>query len=427
MTLSDRINIEKGILEGKSFRQIAKSIGKDPSTVSKEVKKHSRITERKKSIAETPIPCARRKGCTVHDLCDRHCDIQCQMCKRPGFRCSDICDLYEPRKCPRLERPPYVCNGCAKRSACLMEMRVYSSKYADDEYRSTLITSREGINQTPETIQRINDLITPLVKKGQSIAHIYATHAEELSCSRKTIYTYVNQGIFDIANIDMRRVVKYKKRKTATRSSAKDRTYRKGHNYDDFKKVLSKSGTINVVEMDTVEGKHGGKVLMTMLFRSCNLMLIFLLNRKTQSEVKRIFDDLTGSLGEEVFESIFPVILTDGGVEFSDREALEVSDDGVRRTTIYYCDPYSSWQKGAIEKNHEYIRYVIPKGKSMNGLTDNKVKLMMNHINSEKRDSLNGHSPFELSQLLLDHRLHEVLGLESVPPDEVDLTPELIK
>lgn len=427
MTLSDRINIEKGILEGKSFRQIAKAIGKDPSTISKEVKKHSRVTERNMSLANTPIPCAKRRDCTIRNLCSNNCDIQCKVCKNSGFRCIDICEFYEPRKCPKLERPPYVCNGCVKKASCLMETRVYSSKYADDEYRKTLITSREGINQTPESIQRINDLITPLVKKGQSIAHIYATHAEELSCSRKTMYTYVNQGIFDIANIDMRRVVKYKKRRTATRCSAKDRAYRKGHNYDDFKKVLSRNGNLNVVEMDTVEGKRGGKVLLTMLFRRCNLMLIFLLKRKIQAEVKRVFDELTELLGEELFEDIFPVILTDGGVEFSDREGLEVTDDGVKRTTIYYCDPYSSWQKGAIEKNHEYIRYVIPKGRSMNSLTDSKVRLMMNNINSEKRDSLNGHSPFELSQLLLDHRLHEALGLESIPPDEVELTPELIK
>ena len=182
-----------------------------------------------------------------------------------------------------------------------------------------------------------------------------------------------------------------------------------------------------VVEMDTVVGKKGGKAFLTMLFRSCNLMLIFLIDSQTQAEVKRIFDFLTDGLGTERFRSIFEVILTDGGSEFSDRTDLEITDDGVVRTCVYYCDPYSSWQKGALEKNHEYIRYVIPKGKTFDMLTEEKVRRLMNHINSEKRDSLNGHSPYELSQLLLDNELHALLGLEEIAPDEVNLKPELIR
>ena len=92
-----------------------------------------------------------------------------------------------------------------------MDKKVYSSKYADDCYRELLISSREGINQTPESIQRINDILTPLVKKGQSIAHIYATHADELKCSRRTMYTYIDSGVFNVRNIDLWRKIKYKK------------------------------------------------------------------------------------------------------------------------------------------------------------------------------------------------------------------------
>jgi IS30 family transposase len=307
-----------------------------------------------------------------------------------------------------------------------MERRVYSSKYADDDYRRTLVESREGINQTPESIQRMNDIVTPLIRKGQSIGHIYATHAEEIGCSRKTLYEYIAQGVFDVGNLDMRRVVRYKKRKKRTRCSATEREYRKGHNYQDFLKYMKSHPGARVVEMDTVVGKKGGKAFLTMLFRSCNLMLIFLIDSQTQAEVKRIFDFLTDGLGTERFRSIFEVILTDGGSEFSDRTDLEITDDGVVRTSVYYCDPYSSWQKGALEKNHEYIRYVIPKGKTFDMLTEEKVRRLMNHINSEKRDSLNGHSPYELSQLLLDNELHALLGLEEIAPDEVNLKPELI-
>lgn len=126
-------------------------------------------------------------------------------------------------------------------------------------------------------------------------------------------------------------------------------------------------------------------------------------------------------------QKIFPVILTDGGSEFSAREEMEEFCNGVPSTVVYYCDPYSFWQKGACEKNHEYIRYVLPKGTSFDDITDNQVQKLMNHINSEKRDSLNGHSPYELSLLLLDNKLHEGLSLKEIHPDEVNLSPSLLK
>ena len=120
-------------------------------------------------------------------------------------------------------------------------------------------------------------------------------------------------------------------------------------------------------------------------------------------------------------------MITDNGHEFRDRLHLERNKNGEIRTRIYYCDPNRSDQKGALEKNHEYIRYVLPKGSSFENLSDEKTLLLMNHINSEKRDSLNGHSPYEVSRILLDNKLHEALGLIEIPADEVTLNPALIK
>ena len=128
-----------------------------------------------------------------------------------------------------------------------------------------------------------------------------------------------------------------------------------------------------------------------------------------------------------LFRKLFEIILTDGGSEFSGREDLETASDGNRRTTVYYCDPYSFWQKGCCEKNHEYIRYVRKKGSSFEDLEQADADLLANHINSTKRDSLNGHSPFELSQLLLDEKLLTVMNYKAIAPDDVRLTPELLK
>jgi IS30 family transposase len=180
--------------------------------------------------------------------------------------------------------------------------------------------------------------------------------------------------------------------------------------------------------MDTVEGKKGtSSCFLTMLFRNCKLMLMFLLKEQTQEEVIRIFDYLTDVLGIELFQKLFEVILTDNGHEFQNRLRLECNENGEIRTKIYYCDPNRSDQKGSLEKNHEYIRYVLPKGTSFESMTNEKTLLLLNHINSEKRDSLNEHSPYEVSRILLDNRLHEALGLIEIPADEVTLIPELIK
>lgn len=434
LDLSGRIRIEQGLNNNESFRSIAIALNKDPSTISKEVRRHSVIKE-SRATKFSPIPCANNYDalkpksniCKVIHMCgDNDCNCTCVKCRK--FRCSEVCQFYKPRKCEYLEKPPYVCNGCPKRVNCLLEKKVYSSKYAQDAYETLRTTSREGINQTPESIQQMNDLLFPLIKKGQSIAHIYASHAEELRCSRRTIYSYIDNGVFEVKNLDLRRKVIYKPRKKKTAASIKDRAFRKDRGHKEFLEYLEKNNPTYIVEMDTVEGSKESKpCFLTMLFRNCNLMLMFLLEEQTQKEVQRIFDSLSEVLGTDLFRKLFEVMITDNGHEFRDRLHLERNKNGEIRTRIYYCDPNRSDQKGALEKNHEYIRYVLPKGSSFENLSDEKTLLLMNHINSEKRDSLNGHSPYEVSRILLDNKLHEALGLIEIPADEVTLNPALIK
>lgn len=426
LTLSQRIEIEKGLLANHSFTDIAGSLGKDPTTISKEIRRNSEIKQRAKD-AFSPVPCRNRGECQIRWLCFRDCGTLCKVCREPDRKCIDRCRYYEPTQCAKLLKAPYVCNGCGKRVNCLLDKKVYSAKYADDVYREKLVSSREGINQTPLGIQELDELVSPLILKGQSIAHIYNHHSEEIKCSRRTLYSYIGKSVLTARNLDLRRKVRYKPRKKATQSSIMNRAFRQGRSYEDFQKLLKENPSVAVAEMDTVEGRKGGKVLLTMMFRNCSLMLSFLLESKTQENVRKIFDDLTEKLGVEVFQSLFPVILTDNGPEFQDPYALENTEDGEIRTRIYYCNPHSSWQKGAIEKNHEYIRMVVPKGKPFDQYIQKDITLMINHINSEARDSLNGCTPFKLSLLLLNNRLHQVLSLQEIAPDEVALKPRLLR
>lgn len=85
---------------------------------------------------------------------------------------------------------------------------------------------------------------------------------------------------------------------------------------------------------------------------------------------------------------------------------------------MFYCDPIASWQKGKLEKNHEYIRKVIPKGKSLVDYTQDDMTLLMNHINSTARASLKGRNPYELARLQLKKELFKVIGAKKVAADK---------
>lgn len=422
LTLSQRIIIEQGLNDGKTFTAISRLLEKDPSTISKEVRKHRTIKYRRNP---SKIPgCSLWKICKKKHICSGcHSVKDCRDCSKCRHNCSD----YQPKECGRLGKPPYVCNACPSLGSCLYYRWIYVAKYADDSYHEMLVSSREGINQTPEGMQAMDCMISPLIQKGQSIAHIYATHENEIGCSRRTLYKYIDLNVFTARNIDLRRKVKYKPRKSSVVNKATRRAEKNGRTYTDFLKLLRENPSTQVVEMDTVEGQKGGKVLLTLLFRNSTIMLAFLLDEKTQKCVCETLNSLSESLGIETFQKLFPVILTDNGSEFLNTEELECDIWGEIKTRIYYCDPNCSWQKGMIEKNHEYIRYIVPKGQSFDGYTQADITLMMNHINSTARDSLNGCTPYQLSQLLNDSALHEKLSYQKIASDDVMLKPALLK
>lgn len=423
LIFADRIAIEQGLYDKKKFKEIASLIGKDASTVSREIRR---------SIPPpvTTHSCLRKnKYCPKKNLCTKYCSSMCSRCKE--HNCLDYCNGFEEAFCPKLLKPPYVCNGCEFRTKCPTDKRrMYTARKAQQRYEETLRDSRIGINCTIEELKRIDNVVAPLIDKGQPISHIFATHSDEIGISRKTLYNYIDMGAVTVKNIDLRRRVRYKKRKKRRLpdTNTNGYAYRKDRTYRDFNAFIKDNPDLDVVEMDTVSGsKSSTTCLLTMLFRSSSLMLIFKLERCRQSEVLKVFNYLTRLLGLSLFRKTFPVILTDNGSEFKNVLRLENTEDGEPRTRIFFCDPMHSNQKGRLEKNHEYIRYVIPKGRSMQELTNESVLLLMNHINSTVRDSLNGHSPFDVAQLLQNKEVLEKLGLEKVPPDDINLTPALLK
>lgn len=422
LTLDDRIYIEKCLDQDMTFKDTAKYICKDPTTISKEVKKH-RIPKPRNNYIQ-PNNCKYRKECMLHNICNRtiSCNKRCAQCPH----CNRNCGKYSPELCQRLIRAPFVCNGCDKKANCRLDKYYYRAAAAYDHYKESLSSSREGINMTESDLYDLDGLVTPLIRNGQSIAHIYAGHMDEIPFTSRTLYNYIERNVLSVRNIDLPRKVKYKPRK-GPRLPRKEHAWLDGRKYSDFMELMADRPETPVVEMDTVEGAIGGKVLLTMLFRSSRCMIAFLLPGKKQEYVLEVFNRLEKTLGTILFLKTFPVILTDNGSEFLNPVLLETGLDSLVRTSIYYCDPNASYQKGSLEKNHEYIRYVIPKGKSLDSYTQGDISLLMNHINSAARDSLNGRTPFELASLLLDRCVIDTLGLKKIEHDDVCLRPNLLR
>jgi IS30 family transposase len=334
------------------------------------------------------------------------------------------------RECIKLKRAPHVCNGCEKKYSCRLDKYYYRAELANNEYKQLLSSSREGINMTKNELHSLDKMISPRIMSGQPVSHVCLDIKNSLPVTERTIYNYVERGILSVKNIDLARKVKYKPRKNNDgEKKQKDRTYRIGRTYRDFEKYMQEHPDADVIEMDTVHGKSSevGSKLLTMLFRRTNIMLIFLIPDLTAESVIEVFSILKDTLKSEKFKKTFPVFLTDNGMEFTQWLDYLSDANGEVLSEIFFCDPNAAYQKGRIEKNHEYIRYIIPKGKSFKSLTTVKVILMMNHINSTKRPSLNGLSPYEFGIRLLPDELTEALGLRLVPPDKILLKPELLK
>lgn len=430
MTFSDRVEIEIALCNsGTKISDIAKKLGRHPSTISREIKEN-------RTFIQGTYPyrndCIRSKTCTQQHVCgDEECRKKCVVCRIKD--CHQYCCQYQQRYCSKLHKPPYVCNCCSRKPRCVNERYVYSAKHAQAAVDRRRSESRQHPHVQGEELQALDALVTKLVMQGQPLVHIYGAHKDEIPVSLRSLYTYVDRRNLTIRNLDLRRKTKYKPRKKGKSDllpGFKNQEYRRGRTYDDYLDYMNdKQGEI-VVEMDTVRGcREAGKRLLTMIFRRNSVMLLFLMPDGTADSVHRVFDYLEYGLGIDVFRRLFPVILTDNGSEFKRVNELEMNDDGEYRTSLYYCDPMASWQKGQLEKNHEYIRYVLPQGKSLSKYTQEDITKLMNHINSTRRPRLGNKCPYELvAEDDEDMKaLLELLEMHFIPSDKVHLKPDLLK
>ena len=389
MTLEQRDIIHSLINKHKSFTYIANVINKDRTTISKEVKRNRYI----KSNFYEPF---NQKG--INDAIN---------------------------KCNFLLKPPYVCNTCLRKNYCNKHHLYYNSIEAHKHYLSVLKSSREGISINQEAIDQIEHIIVPLIKdKKQSVNQVFTNHKDILSMSKVTFYRYVNDGILSLNNIDLPKKVKYKKRKKNNNSHNYKRnvTILDKRRYEDYLDFINKHSKMSIVQLDTVIGqKNNSKVLLTMYIVETHFMLIFLLDKKDSIHVTEVFKYLKNNLTIDLYRKVFRIILTDNGTEFYNPYEMEYDYDNAKKVcNVFYCKPYSSWQKHEIEVNHEYIRRVLPKGTSFTNLTTDDIKRLQDNINAIPRDSLNGETPFNLTKKKYPDFIKN-LKCKYIKPDNVSL------
>ena len=429
-TYDDRLIIQKELKDHSSFKAIAKQLGKSPSTISREVRKYL-------SVVATGHPgfpynaCKNRSSCKRYRVCGDNCirksTSYCRLCRDCNSHCPDFVEEI----CTARFRIPYVCNGCESIGKCSLLKNMYIAENAQKKSQEVISESRSGFCVSEKEIARLNSIISPLAKQGQSVHQIYASNADSLMCSEKTIYNYIDACLFDVRNIDLPRRVKFKAKRDKPEFKI-DKSCRIGRNYQDFQSFMENHPDTALVQMDSVMSTVGGKCLLTIHFVESSFMLAFIRDANTSQSVIDIFESLYEKLGDELFKLLFPVILTDNGSEFSNPRAIEYrSIPGTwrreQRTNIFYCDAGCPHQKGAIEVNHELIRRIIPKGKEMDHFTQEDINLMMDHINSYKRKKLNDISLYETFKFHYGEEVFSMLGCNRIADQAIILKPTLLK
>ena len=404
MTLEDRKKIQEGLEKEMSRTEIAKIINKDISTVAKEIKNRRKLKPR--NIFNNPITCTKFKECRI---------------------CHGKCSEYEEIKCLRRDRNIGVCNLCPKINNCRLDKYFYYAKQAHQNYLYTLKDSREGVNLDTKEMLNIVSIIKPLLKKGQSIYQILQNHPEINLCS-KSLYTYIESGIFQdygINNFSLRRQVSMKERKKLKKR--KEPVNYEGRKYKNYLDFVTKNPTIPTTQMDTLYNQQDGPYIQTFIFQNTNLMIGFLHTKKTSESMASTLDDLQLTL-ENDYSKLFSLLLTDRGTEFEKYDLFEVNTEtGEIRSNIFYCDPQTPSQKPHVENNHNYVRDIIPNGKSLKNLTQEDLNLMFSHINSAPRASLNGKTPYEAFEFLYGNEILKKLNIQKIEKDMVTLQPYLLK
>ena len=384
LTERQRMEIQDCPAHGVRFKDIGKRIGKNQTTVSREVKQHLSVQPARSKDSDSLKPC------------------------------------------PLLLKAPFVCNGCDRRSRCRLERHFYYARVAHQEYSTLLTEARSGIALGKEQFYTNDALLKEGIEKGQHVYHI--VRANQMNVSIASVYRYIHAGYSAVSLIDLPRAVKFKPRKQKPKEIIPS-SVKRGRTYDCFQDFITNHAITQWLEMDTVIGRPGGKVLLTFATTDCNFMFARLADDKTAVSISKQIRQLkeTLSLAGKTFGHLFPVVLTDNGGEFANAASVEMSLDGQQESHLFFCDPYASYQKPHVGKGHTLLRDILPSGSSFDGLSQEQVDLVFSHINGVLRSDLGGKSSFDVFSFMYSAAIANCLGIQQIYPSAVLQSPVLLK
>ena len=384
LTSEERNEIESCLAKRMTFKAIGRLIGKDPTTISYEVKHHR---------AENKNGFAKVEG-----------------------------------TCPALLKAPFVCNGCPKRhnAGCQYTRFLYHGTRAHGEYRTLLTEAREGIPLNKEEFYTADRILSDGLRDGQHLYHILQSHPE-IHESKSTVYRHLHKGYLSASLMDLPRAVKNKPREKKAVTYV-PKGVKVGRSFAEFEALIQQDQIESYTELDTVIGRIGGKVILTIHFTAANFMCGLLLDDKTAASASEKFVALKNKLRSAGFHipAIMPLLLTDNGGEFSDVFSFENDPDGNKECAVYFCDPMKSCQKPQIEKNHTLFRDIVPKGSSFDDFTQKTVNLIFSHVNSIKRNLFHGKSAYDMFAFLFSEDLARALGIQRIEDKDVRQSPKLL-
>ena len=424
LTFDDRLSIERGLNRGDRVAWIARTIGRAPKVVSGEIRRNWTDDPRGMLVVRARNICAKAGRCQARGLCKGACRMRCSRCG--DFLCNSLCPEFEARPCPSLEKTPFCCNACPRRvgGGCRHPYRFYEAKWAQDLADARRSDARRGIDCDPEEFEAAIAIISDGLAKGQSPAHIFAANGGSLPFGVRSLYNYLGGAkAGDLTKLDLPRAVRYRPRARpkAGGTPAVPRESLDGRRWADFC-ALEQADRDNAVEMDTVVGRLGRdeQRILTLFVRRIGFQFYILLPSRTARCVVEAVDALQSVCGAR-FSQVFGLVVADRGTEFSDVERIEHGKNGVKRLSLYFCDPLQSQQKGRAERCHEELRRILPKGKTdFDALTRRDMAVCMSHVNSYLRGKMGWMAPVETAGLVLPP------GVERIDPREVNLTPHLI-
>ena len=404
LSYSDRLGIENMLNEGHTIKDIEKDIKRDSSNIIREINKH--ITFVYPGTYDNQHPCLNSKTCNVN-----------------SFECYKYCKNIEIKLCPKLLKSPHVCNNCTTKSGCRFVKKYYKAREAHDEYKLKVSECRFGLHYNEHETLILNERLCPLIINCKSVYHAIIAINKEFNTkfNKWTIYRQIERNQLPIKSSDLPRCRRKKKEKVDT-SYKRDI---KDHTYEDYTNYKIANPMAIEMQMDTVEGikENYVPVILTLEIVPINFLFIFKIDSQTKDEVIKKLTYFKDLIGQETFDKLTEILLTDNGKEFYIGEEVLTLSSNIH---LFYCHPYSSYEKGSIENNHELIRRIIPKGVSLKPYTQQELNLLCSHINSLFREKLDGKCPFDLIEDYIPLDVINKLGLSKINTLNLCLIPELL-